>query len=55
MGESEWLRGLGNSTTVHAYSTYSDPTQLSSNSSGLNLNDLKLGEVLQSGSFPNFK
>lgn len=55
MGESEWLRGLGNTTTVHTYSTYSDPTQLSSNSSGLNLNDLKLKVTLQlqSGSFSN--
>lgn len=55
MGESEWLRGLGNTTTVHTYSTYADPTQLSSNSSGLNLNDLKVEITLQlqSGSFPN--
>lgn len=55
MGETEWLRGLGNTTTVHTYSTYSDPTQLSSNSSGLNWNDLKLEVTLQlqSGSFPN--
>lgn len=55
MGETEWLRGLGNTTPLHTYSTDSAPTQLSGNSSGLNLNDVKLEVTpqLQSGSFPN--
>lgn len=38
-------RGLGNTTTVHVYGTYPNPTQLSSDSNDLNLNEIQLEEI----------